>query len=121
MKTVIAIDYSGSTGRSLEYWQYVNGVVNETKGEQTTYVLWDDESKLKTYEDVNDQICSMKGHGCTDPSSFIKFLKSGDRLEIVTDGEVPQNTVTACDKMLTDIILESVTIHVVDSDLNLEV
>lgn len=113
MKTVIAIDYSGSTGRSLEYWQYVNGVVNETKGEQTTYVLWDDESKLKTYEDVNDQICSMKGHGCTDPSSFIKFLKSGDRLEIVTDGEVPQNTVTACDKMLTDIILESVTIHVV--------
>ncbi len=92
---IVAIDNSGSTSNKKTYWEKVQYIIEEIKGTDIRYILWNHE-KIKNFTEKKD--ISKESKGCTDPSTFVSFLstqvlqkniKSSDlELTLITDGAV---------------------------------
>ena len=107
MKHFIAIDCSGSTDRVTSYWEKVENLVKEitSKEEEFSFIFWNNKAKqIGITEQALQEITSMKGDGCTYPSTFIPFLpqvNDGITLTIFTDGMINEtNGVEHCDNLL---------------------
>jgi len=132
----MAIDNSGSTsGKTNKYWTMVKEIVTKT-AEDTKFILWNS-NEIKKYTERGDFIPELKitMGGCTDPITFIPWLRSDDSgrlaLTLVTDGQIApsgrnltedqlRQHVEKCDKLLSNlnILFSELTIYFISTDSN---
>ena len=101
VQTLIAYDYSGSTHGNGKYHQKTQEIVKEYP--DATILLWDDKAKTTTKNNLKRINVAQIGNGGTDPSVVAKYIKDNnfhENLVIITDGQVMQNDVNKCDKIL---------------------
>ncbi len=124
--SIICIDTSGSVSCNNVYWHHVANILENwsSRFPDTKYVLWNSTAETKTKEYVEQNVKSQSGSGGTEPSSFIpiaKKLKTTKNLCLVTDGEVCQNDVEYCDKLIQDGLFETAECHIINYRPNLSV
>jgi hypothetical protein len=104
MRTVIAIDNSGSTSGSREYWETVERVCRENKGEM--YVWGTTCALVSKFTDIR-----QGNSGGTNPQIILPLLTPETWLILFTDGEIGQGEVEACER--AGLKLASSEIHVI--------
>lgn len=119
-KKVIAIDSSGSTQGMCEYWQKVQYIINQHPNAK--FVFWG--SDYKTFDDQQSALRYMNFHqgnlGLTHPQLFIPFMAQNNcELIIITDGQIYESDIQACDQLLQGYNLSSVEIHFNGSERNM--
>lgn len=107
----LCIDYSGSTGGSKSYWQYVKNLV-EKKGDHKI-ILWDDMAVPVNKENAMKIVNSMTGNGGTQPQCLIPHLPEKSSVVIVTDGQISGTDVSTCDSLLSEREFSNVEMHFV--------
>lgn len=96
---IMAIDRSGSTGGiDSVYWKLVREIISKEETD-AKFILWDNK-KITGYTPKEQLLLDEEpkfkgGEGCTDPGTFIDFLKSQKNslsspiiFTLITDGEV---------------------------------
>lgn len=108
---IIAIDRSGSTTGSNIYWEKVKEYLDSLEDKNTICILWSTgDPKITTAKTflnyfTNKSIPTGEIKGCTDPSTFVNQLpvnSAGIVLTLFTDGEIPDDDVKRCAKVLDE-------------------
>ena len=132
LKTLIAIDLSGSTKGKDNYHQYIKDKIlknhyNKNRGD--AIYLWSSNYSKKSYEEIIKIIDIKYGNGGTMSSLIAKILdleKNNDfkHLVIVTDGKVDKNEILNSDKYMKSIInnikLEFISTYIIDTGENVD-
>ena len=127
LKTLIAIDYSGSIKNKTNYHDYLGKKIlplyyKEDRGD--SIYIWSEGRKGVKREEIMKIIYDKSGYGGTDSSQIALILKEQinndfKHLVIVTDGEVPLNFIKKSDqemkKLINNIKLEFVSIFIIDT------
>jgi hypothetical protein len=115
-ESIVCIDNSGSTGNCTSYWNSVKNIImNEP--EYSTYIYWNSDINLQclTKKDALQRINHSTGG--TNPMVFLNRLpKHIKNLKIVTDGQIPNESVVACDYKVKEYLFEKVTVYLLGSN-----
>lgn len=95
------------------YWNKVKDVYDSVKDEKPSIIFWDTEAKILTEHELLDMIQRKTGFNGTSPSCIIKYLQAGDKLLLITDGQIDQGEVERCEQRLRDKKLENVQVEFV--------
>jgi hypothetical protein len=106
----VFIDQSGSTDSQSTYWDGVMSIISEY-GPESRFVLWNTDVKSSSYGHAYQNALQRSGDGGTQPQCFANLAEEGSRIVIVTDGEVDQSDVVACDNILRSRAFKSVHVH----------
>lgn len=119
--TLVCIDCSYSTESSKEYWNKVIELVNAH--EHAEFILWGSDAERMSRASVLKWAKDRRARGGTSPQCFIPFLENESRLILVTDGQVSNDAVTACDQLMQDKQLAYVEVYFLDTggSMNLSV
>lgn len=114
-RKVICIDYSGSTGNNVNYWERVFKIA--LANEDAIFFFWDTYAKQMSPKDVLKYCQTAQGHGGTDPSCIAEILKkmTNVHLILITDGQIENNCVNKCDNILKDQSFDNVTVYFIDT------
>lgn len=110
-KIVVCVDFSGSTYGSFEYWRRVIEIIEENPN--ADYILWDHESKFIEKKELKEIAISRRGNGGTKPSKFIPLIKEYKNIIIITDGQVSDEEVENCDKLISEFKLKFNFVNVI--------
>ena len=118
-RILFALDISGSTNGVGNYWTTVETIYNELPKDGVKYLVWDDRAQSVTQEKMQRYIRLRKGYNGTDPSTVAKYLVETqgqfDRLVLITDGQILQESVQKTDTILSSTLeLASVECYIVD-------
>lgn len=105
----LCIDFSGSTGGHAGYWDYVTKLIEIHSSHQ--FICWDTIAHKYSKERVLDMAKKRTGFGGTEPKCIIPYLPTKCNLVLVTDGQINQNEVVYCDRLLDKNEFESVNMH----------
>lgn len=96
------VDNSGSVGGCIHYWQTVSDIIAEYGKDITHYYLWNSQCHLSSKKEMEQSIESKRGTGGTNPEHVaIEIVaKQFTSIILVTDGEVGDHSVQACDRKL---------------------
>lgn len=111
LKTILAIDYSGSIRNKGNYHDYIKNKIlpyyfNQNRGD--AIYLWETGFKKINYVELMNIIKNRGGKGGTNSSKIaeilnIESINNYKHLIIVTDGEVNQNEITKSDNIMKNI------------------
>jgi hypothetical protein len=123
MDYLIAIDFSGSTGGQIFYWQTVQKIFDNYS--EARCILWDDRVQEPSRQIVQKQITNRNGFGGTRPEYVAKYCveKKIKNLVLITDGEVDSKSVELSDKFLSNYKFDHIEAHIIfnSSSCNLSV
>lgn len=94
------VDNSGSVGGSDNYWSTVEFIINQYAKDISHYFLWNSNCGLSSLKEMEASIKARKGTGGTSPEHVATTIVKGQfkKVILVTDGEVGDYSVQACDK-----------------------
>jgi hypothetical protein len=92
MRTVVAIDNSGSTSGAREYWDTVEKVCASLDSKEM-YVWGSVCAPVSKFTDIR-----QGDSGGTDPQVILPLLNENTRLILFTDGQIGQSEVEACER-----------------------
>lgn len=97
------MDNSGSVGNCQHYWQTVSDIIVEYGKDITHYYLWNSHCNASSKKEMEASIESKRGTGGTSPEhvAYEIVAKQFTSIILVTDGEVGDHSVGACDKALS--------------------
>ena len=109
MKTLFAVDCSGSTSNQSKYYTKIQELVKlyykPNRGDK--FYTWSSGYNLKTTAEMNQYIKDQRGSGGTDSSQIAQLIyqeklknEKFEHLIIVTDGQVPQNYIDTNDNLV---------------------
>lgn len=128
--TLIAVDISGSVNQQAVYWNLVASVAEEypPTDPANKYLLWDHGYQYVDAACVINAIKTRRGHGGTEPRCVAAAMRecAPQRLVLITDGEVSQQSVQMTDRVLNAYTeqhgaLPDVCCHIVNYRPNLSV
>ena len=98
------VDNSGSVGNSQNYWGAVQTVINKYAKDITEYYLWNSQISKSSLKELEGWIKSKKGTGGTSPQLVANEVvqRKIKNIILITDGEVGDHNVQACDKCFED-------------------
>jgi hypothetical protein len=98
------VDNSGSVGNCKHYWQTIADIIAEYGKDITHYYLWNSRCNPSSKKEFEDSILSMRGTGGTSPEYVAQEIVAHQFTSIilVTDGEVGDYSVNACDLTLSN-------------------
>ena len=129
---IVAIDISGSVQHFKQYWNVVKQVVHNYRSRYSTnvkYIFWDHQALFVSSSFVDQSIQKEIGQGGTQPHIILECIynkyddKHSIELCIITDGDVEQESVNMCDKIIDvrTYNLKRVECHIINSYPNLSV
>ena len=105
----VLIDYSGSTGGHVGYWDNVLRIIKENP--DATFVLWDTFARVVSFAEAEKNAKNRSGNGGTQPQCFAKLLPTKAHVIIITDGQVGSSDVQQCDAILNGREFSHVDVH----------
>lgn len=120
-RTIMAIDFSGSTSCSSVYWSRVKEIVEKNKSNVTDYIFWHDFMEKVSYSTVKEMFHRMDGRGGTNPSCLVPFFGEDDNLILITDGEISRCSVLNLNDKMKDVKLKSCDAHIISDDPDVSV
>lgn len=129
LKTILAIDNSGSTQNKDNYHNYIKNKILPNyfkKDREDAIYLWESGFKKVTYEEMMNIIKNKKGNGGTSSSKIAQILSNESNnnykhLVIVTDGEVSSSEISNSDNIMKNnknIKLEFVSTFIIETGGN---
>jgi hypothetical protein len=119
LKTLFAYDGSGSTGGSQRYHTAAQQLYKDLPAETTDILFWDSSSHIITPAVLLRINTARLGNGGTCPERIASHVVNTDfhgHLVILTDGQVSNSSVDACDRILpTGWTFASVRVLMVDT------
>ena len=98
------VDNSGSVGGCTNYWDTVNNILIEYARDITHFYYWHSNCGLTTKKEFEIWAASKRGTGGTSPETVAQEIVNQEfsNIILVTDGEVGDYNVSACDKILEE-------------------
>jgi len=121
---VFALDCSGSTGGSSNYFtlasKYLKEFAEDKSSSESIFLLWDDKCILSTMDEI-ESICKEKvGYGGTQPSRIVSWLISNYpavevELWLITDGQIGTIELNRCASLNPNVSYSKIKFIVIDS------
>jgi hypothetical protein len=115
--SILYIDCSYSVSGCSFYWEEVKKILNNNNIEK--YYLWNSSLFESNKEEIKKYIIMEKGFSGTTISnvalSIIKKKYENNDIIIITDGEVIQNEVIKCEKILSTITFTNIECYIITS------
>ena len=127
LKTLFAIDSTGSVTCNKSYFKEVDKIVKTYYKSGDKFYLWANGYKEKSRTEIDNWIKSQKGQGLTNPANIALIANSSpshrEHLIIVTDGEVGESKIQESDKLMAEfnIQFQFVSVYIIGKKANLSV
>ena len=127
LKTLFAIDDSGSVYNNSFYFDNVKEIIKKYYKDGDKIYLWDDIHQKKTKKELDKWIKMKDGFGNTDSSTIVKMAIESpeyrEHLIIITDGDVDESKIKKSDELMKqyNIKFKYVSIFIIGDEGNLSV
>lgn len=111
--TYICVDNSGSTSGNELYWNKVKSII--TANPLAKYILWNSHASVVSQAKMVTSYERCDGGGGTEPASFIPLLKDCYKLILVTDGDIYEDEIKKCEKLLEGKDFEKVDVYIIQT------